>query len=271
MVDPMTTNSSWPPMSGRSTPTASELLVGLADELLQASRQVPDVLGGSAAPGDSIARYILAQGVTTSAEFQLPEPILHPLDNPSVLVVGFNPNFGPDEDIPRFGSSLEEYITFYADRFASHRRDQRGRPAEINRLTGKVSSIPHYNDVEKAVAAVLGTETALGLNTVYCDSIPWKWKQDKRPKKGDLDFGQASDRLERIVIALQPKVILTLGGDASGIIADWHRNKPRPRPVHPTMLVPHVASYHPAARDDAFQKHLPTVQEALHRALLPDV
>jgi hypothetical protein len=60
---------------------------------------------------------------------------------------------------------------------------------------------------------------------------------------------------------------MTLGSDSSAIITDWHRNKPRPRPVDPSLLVPHVASAHPARWGRGFEAQIPNVQAALRAAL----
>jgi hypothetical protein len=152
-------------MQGRGS-RSQGLLRSLAQELLTASARVPDVLAQREQGVDPIATYILAQGVTDPDDFQLPEPVLHPIDNPDVLVVGFNPNYGVDEVIPRYGSTLEDYVGFYADRFAAHRRDALGRPAGQRLSDGANFGIDHYTGVEQLVTEVLGTEMALGLNTV---------------------------------------------------------------------------------------------------------
>lgn len=247
-----------------------DLLTDLAVELWEQSSRVPEVLAGSEySRKDRVAQYILAQGVRDPQQFQLPEPILHPIANPSVLVVGFNPNYGPDEDIPRYGCSLDEYVAFYADRFASNRRDAQGRPAGKRSSTGEIYGIGHYHHIEQLVAEVLGTSTAFGLNAVYCDAIPWKWKQDRNPGIRKADGAAAYTRLEKIVRALNPRVVLTLGGPASCIVGLWTKGEPRPNRTKGDWPVLHVASYHPAARGQAYtQAHNGAVQEALREALL---
>lgn len=244
--------------------SAAELFTELADELLTATAR--GLRAMNTANSDTVSRYIVAQGVADPADYQLPEPILHPVDN-QVLVVGFNPNYGEDEVIPRCGNTHEEYVGFYADRFAPHRRDAAGRPAGQKLSDRTLFCIDHYTSVERLVAEVLETEAAFGVNTVYCDAIPWKWK--KHPFRGlpKVHAGIASDRLEKIVLALRPKVILTLGDDSSEVIADWHRNKPRPRPVDPAMLVPHVPSPHPARWGRVFEAQMANVQASLRAAL----
>lgn len=158
-------------------PIGMDLLTDLAADLQGQCSRVPQILADSSHPrNDIVAKYVLAQGVDEARDFQMPEPILHPLTNPAILVVGFNPNYGAGEDIPRFGEGLEDYVDFYADRFADHRRDSQGRPAGKTLSSGAIYSIAHYHGIEQMVAEVLGTSKAFGLNTVYCDAYPWKWK-----------------------------------------------------------------------------------------------
>lgn len=256
-------------MQDRSTfpSAADELLRGLAEGLLIASEQVPSVLSGEVASIAPVVQYIRAQRVTNQWEFQLPEPILHPIDNPEVLVVGFNPNYGEDEIIPRYGSTLEEYVDFYANRFAPHRRDISGRPAGQRVGDRAIYHIGHYTVVERLLAEVLGTEAALGINTVYCDAISWKWKRERFPGFRKADAGMAYQRLERIMLALQPKVILTLGDRTARIVGDWTRNQPRPGRTHGDWPVWHVATYHPDARGGKFHANRTAIQSAIATAL----
>lgn len=252
-------------MTGYSSDSsAARLLCELADELLTAAALVPQAM--NSANGTPVERYILAQGVANSADYQLPEPILHPIDNPDVLVVGFNPNYGQDEVIPRYGSTIEEYVGFYADRFAPHRRDA-GRPAGQRLSDGSIYSISHYTKVERLVSEILGTETAFGINTIYCDAIPWKWKQERFPGFGKLDGELAYRRLEKIVLALRPKVILTLGDRTARIVGTWTRDQPTPGLTHGNWPSWHVASYHPDARGGRFQANRSSVQSAIYAAL----
>lgn len=248
-------------------PVGIGLLTELATELLAESARVHDVMAGQFDPGDLVARYILAQGVTKPADFQLPEPILHPFAGPEVLVVGFNPNFGLAEDIPRYGSSLEDYVAFYADRFADHRRDAAGRPAGRRLGDGALCQIGHYDEIEQLIAEALGTSTAFGHNTVYCDAIPWKWKQGGLRGYGKAVAGHAYLRLERIVLTLKPRVVLTLGKRASEIVGEWTRTSPVPGRTKGDWPVIHVASYHPGAWGNIFERTRESVKEALQAAL----
>lgn len=262
-------------MSDQSTRGADESSIGkelledLAGELLRESSRVPEVLYGSEhSRKDRVAQYILAQGVHDPHPFQLPEPILHPIANPSVLVVGFNPNYGPDEDIPRYGYNLDEYIAFYADRFAPHRRNAQGRPAGKRLSTDEIYDIPHYHLIEQMIAEVMGTSTAFGLNAIYCDAIPWKWKQGRISGIRTADAEIAYVRLEKIVLTLKPKVVLSLGERPSRIVGLWTKSDPRPGRPHGDWPVLHVASYHPAAWGKMYTAaHKRAVQEALCEAL----
>lgn len=249
---------------------AGELLVDLARGLLTASERVPDVLEHQEHDLGPTAAYILAQGVTDPAEFHLPEPILHPVDNPDVLVIGFNPNYGENEVIPRYGCTLEEYVGFYADRFAPHRRDGGGRPAGQRLSDGSIYAIGHYTEVERLVSEALGTETAFGVNTVYCDAVPWKWKRERFPGFRKEDGALAFQRLDKIVRALRPKVILTLGDRAARIVGTWTRDQPEPGPTHGSWPSWHVASYHPDARGGKFYTHRAAVQAAIVTALVSE-
>lgn len=248
-----------------SDSSAAKLLMELADELLTAAALTPRAL--NKADGAPVARYILAQGVADPADYQLPEPILHPIDNPEVLVVGFNPNYGEDEVIPRYGSTLAEYVGFYADRFAPHRRDAAGRPAGQRLSDGAIYSISHYTEVERLVSEVLGTETAFGINTIYCDAVPWKWKRERFPGFRKRDGALAYWRLEKLVLALRPKVILTLGDKAARIVGTWTRDRPIPGRTHGDWPSWHIASYHPDARGGKFRANRAAVQSAITAAL----
>jgi len=67
----------------------------------------------------------------TAAALYPPEPILRPVARPEVLVFGLNPGYGASEVMPHQGTPLAEYIAWYADRFASERRDTKGAPVGI--------------------------------------------------------------------------------------------------------------------------------------------
>jgi len=249
--------------------TGRELLTQLARDLLVEAEYVPTVLqhGAGAAPG-RLGAYILAQGVSTPADFQLPEPILHPFECPRVLVIGFNPNHGPREDIPRYGAKESDYVDFYAHRFASHRRDALGHPAHRSLDSDGPIHIGHYHDVEQMLAGVLESPLPFGDQAVYCDAIPWKWKQDSGPSFGKADGAIAYHRLDRIINALRPAVVLTMGDRSARIVGDWTKDKPLPNGRNNgDWPVWHVASYHPGARAGKFRQNRQAVQQALSDGL----
>ena len=240
------------------------LLNEIAKRLLEDANRVPAVLEGARArhKDDRIPDYILAQGAAQPAMFQLPEPILHPMFQPEILVVGYYPNFGEDEDIPHFGCDLEDYVDFYADRFGPERRDPQGRAAHKRLSDGQNVCIGHYDLVENLLDEVLGEHQSLGKQAVYCDTVPWKSKDG--PRFTTIDGGIAYRRLDRIVYALKPRVVLALGSKSRDVLI---HKQPRPGMTNGSYQVPLVASYHPAAHGNLFRKHSDEVQTALRLAL----
>ncbi len=111
--------------------STSALLPTLAEELWgEARRFVPAVFAaGPGAVPAPLGQLILAQGAPDDAAFQLPDPLSGPIpDEVPVLVVGLNPGLDPDEDIPRLGTPLLEYVAWYERRFSAANRDGHGRP-----------------------------------------------------------------------------------------------------------------------------------------------
>lgn len=242
----------------------SDLLTVVATKLFNEAQRVPAVLAGarSVDKRDRVPDYILTQGVTDSSDFQLPEPILHPIFKPEVLVVGYNPNYGHFEDIPRYGCTLDEYIRFFSDRFSEARRDPQGRPAYKRLSDGRNMSIRHYDVVEQLIDEVLGKRHSLGTAAVYCDTVPWKAKVGPRFTSGDSAI--AFDRLDDIVRALRPRVVLTLGGKSRSVLI---QNQRSPGMTNGRLQVPLVSSNHPAARGNLFRQHKEEVQTLLSHAL----
>lgn len=241
-----------------------DLLTVVATKLFNDAKRVPEVLAGARAGnrGDRVPDYILTQGVTNPSDFQLPEPILHPIFEPEVLVVGYYPNYGQDEDIPRYGCTLDEYIRFYSDRFSEERRDPQGRPAHKRLSDGRNVRVGHYDVVEQLLDEVLGQRNSLGTLAVYCDTVPWKSKSG--PRFTSIDGGIAYHRLDDIVFALKPRVVLALGSKSRDVLI---HNQRRPDMTNGRLQVPLVSSYHPAAPGNLFGQHKDQVQTLLSSAL----
>ena len=242
----------------------ADLLTVVATKLFDDAQRVPEVLAGARAVhgGDRVPDYILIQGVTVAYDFQLPEPILHPIFEPAVLVVGYNPNYGHNEDIPRYGCTLDEYIRFYLDRFSDARRDPQGRHAYRRLSDGRNLQIGHYDVVEQLLDEVLGRRRSLGTLAVYCDMVPWKSKRP--PRFTSVDRVIAYHRLDHIVSKLRPRVVLTLGNMSKHVLI---RDQRCPGMTNGRLQVPLVCSYHPAAYGNLFRKHKKEVQTLLFSAL----
>ena len=236
------------------------LLTRLAEELLILSnRYVADVVtrGDPAAAPIPYGPFIHAQRAATPSAYQLPEPILHPLQNPAVLVIGLNPGYGASEVMPCLGTSLDEYVNWYACRFDSNHRDDKGRPTAEYLEDGqtRIRHVNHYRKVEELLLSQALGPYSLGRNAVYCDAIPWKWtNSDKtlRPRMTRSDWENAwldaSRRVETITVALKPKVVLTLGEPGEKIFdcAPIEGGRPRLSSLGEWKGI-HVASAHLAA------------------------
>lgn len=244
---------------------AYDLLALVATKLFNEAQRVPTALAGVRAANhvDRVPDYILTQGVTCPSDFQLPEPILHPIFEPQVLIVGYYPNYGQDEFIPKYGCTLDDYIRFYEDRFSDARRDPHGCPAHQRLSDGRIVRIGHYDVVEHLLDEVLGQRHSLGTLAVYCDMFPWKSKLG--PSRWTRDDGAiAYHRLDEIVLALRPRVVLTLGNKSRDVLV---HNQRLPGMTNGRLQVPLVASYHPAAHKDLFRRNKDEVQTLLANAL----
>ncbi len=236
------------------------LLTRLAEELLTLSnRYVADVVTMENPDASPIpyGPFIHAQRVATPSAYQLPEPILHPLQNPEVLVVGLNPGFGASEIMPCFGTSLGTYVDWYANRFDSRHRDALDRPSAEYLEDGhiQIRHVHHYKKLEELLLSQALGPNSLGRSAVYCDAIPWKWaNSDKalRPKVTSSNWEDvwrdASQRVETIAVALKPQVVLTLGEPGARIFnrAPTEGRSPEPSSLGDWEGV-HVPSAHLAA------------------------
>lgn len=241
--------------------------------LTRSGKPIPPEIESQITDAPLIYDYIRAQEGKKSEEYRLPEPILHPIYQGDVLVVGLNPNDGPHENIPRLQDGLDHYIRFYRDRFDPSRRFG-GRPAGEDRAPdggkGRRYVIKHYDRVEDLIGPVVGRSQALGTVATYCDAIPWKWKKDGLTRTlKHADWVLASNRVGRILHALKPKVVLTLGAPGETIFGHKMSASPAPaRPKYnPDWPVWHVASYHPNARSGEFDAYAEAVRGALREAL----
>jgi hypothetical protein len=234
-----------------------QLATELFDSASQYAAHVVDVQDPSVAP-EPYGPYIHAQRATSPSAYQLPEPILHPVQDPAVLVIGINPGFGGSERIPCLGTSLDDYGRWYAHRFDAQHRDEQGRPTAEYLENGEVRRrfVPHYTRVENWLLAPALGPGALGRYAVYCDAIPWKWANQNRAIRPQMSmhswdraWDQASHRVETIVIALAPKVIVTLGEPGPRI---FNRAPSAIDPFGPAQLGDWfgqiVAAKHPAAQ-----------------------
>ncbi|MCD6031142.1 MAG: hypothetical protein K0S78_3316 [Thermomicrobiales bacterium] len=219
---------------------ASDLLAEIAGDLwAQANEAVPAVLedqGDDVAPAlrhfveTQQALYERATGQPMIPEaFQLPEPMLHPVNRPFVLVVGWNPGYGPNERVPTLFTPVTEYIEFYRDRFGPlGRTSPQGLPAARNQVSLRLTSIRHYTTVERLLAREGLGDLALSKTATYVDAIPWKGTQ---PSFQDPAMAAiAWTRISRIVGALQPQLILTLGMNVAGLVKAGHPRNPEARP-----------------------------------------
>lgn len=201
---------------------------------------------------------------------------------PDVLVVSLNPSDDPDEEIPRLGGGLDTYVAFYADRFSDDRRveDPRSQskvPSCQRTTFPGQSSRPYVNDHYRDVEALLIRSLSpahdepppLGTTAVYCDAVPWKWKTGalkgvqangewKRRKLRKADWALAAARVKRIVDALEPRLVLTLGAPGEHIFGRLAKDGPHAQSPSqfidywPSNLT-HVASYHVAAHGHRFK------------------
>lgn len=192
----------------------------------QAQEFVPKIFDGTAGHiPEPLVHFIQAQGAADAASFQLPEPLLGPVPGATeILVVGLNPGYGPTEEIPCVGNTLEEYVQWYAERM--NRRDEQGRP--YSNFEGKPGVIRHYVAVERDYLTPVLEEKALGRVAVYADAIPWKWNADNNPDLSQTDIGEfARARIAEIACVLQPSLVMTLGVRAAGFFGLW----PSPDPI----------------------------------------
>lgn len=179
----------------------------------------------------AFAQYQQQQGDKTPSNFHLPEPILHPRDNPRVLVISANPGYGEGERLPNLDTPLQEYIDFYWNRFTPAGRmggEATGAPAVRRVPLGQTGAndelygIGHLHCIESLLEPILGP-TPLSGNAAFCDAIPWKWSnsrnRDERYKQPQLSSEQwktvwrvhAEERLSRIAAVLDPQVVLIMG------------------------------------------------------------
>lgn len=207
-------------------PEGMRLLRSVAARLWrQAQEYVPRVfegeLEGVPAP---FGNFIGAQSAPDAANFQLPEPLLGPVPETTVvLVVGLNPGYGPTEEIPRLSDTLEQYVLWYAERMS--RRDERGRP--YSSYEGKRGYIHHYVAVERDYLTPVLQEKALGRVAVYADAIPWKWNADSNPDLDHADVAEyAQARIAEIANALHPSLVMTLGQRAANFFGLWPSQDP---------------------------------------------
>lgn len=207
----------------------------------QAHAHGPPVLAArraDAAP-DPFGPFVWAQRPETAAALHLPEPILHPVPRPEVLVVGLNPGYGASELIPHLGTSLAEYVAWYAERFAPDRRDAKGTPVGVYAERGGLARRPirHYATTERLLAPALGP-LALGRVATYADAIPWKWRNsvpEPRPSLSaaawDAVWRGAAGRIGTIGAALEPRLIVTLGEPGGRLFGSTPADEPRALPT----------------------------------------
>lgn len=188
---------------------------------------------------DPFGQFVYAQRTKQAIDYQLPEPILHPIPNPDVLVVGLNPGFGETEIIPSLGTSLSDYVDWYSNRFDHTRRDDSGRPTATYSEGSLISTrfVSHYAKVERWLEPACGP-VALGRNAVYCDAIPWKWRNSDRSVRPQLSgkvwnevWQDAYIRVSRIVTCLKPRVIVTLGEPGTRFFNRAPSESPRALPL----------------------------------------
>jgi len=202
------------------------------------------------------------------AVFQLPEPMLHPVDRPVVLVLGWNPGYSPTEEVPTIFTPVAKYIEFYGDRFGPRGRTRTLRPASRDQVSTRLTVIKHYSAVERLLErAGLGT-LALSETASYVDAIPWKGTQ---PSFRDPTIAAiAWERLRRIVEGLRPKLILTLGMEVASLVEAGHPREPKARSMMigdwEGLLVP---MYHPASFGLVTTAYLEQVAAVIRDAAAP--
>jgi hypothetical protein len=223
----------------RNAGLAADLLAGIARDLwAEANEVVPVVLDGQAADVAPPVRHFvetqraLYERATgrpmVPAVFQLPEPMLHPVDHPVVLVLGWNPGYSANERVPTLFAPVTEYIGFYRDRFGPHgRTGPRRQPAAWDQVSMRLTPIRHYSTVERLLERAGLGELALSETATYVDAIPWKRSQPsfRDPVIAEL----ALTRIRRIVEVLQPELILTLGTNVAALIDAGHPRNPEAR------------------------------------------
>jgi hypothetical protein len=181
----------------------------------EAEEHVPRVLGGMEPDTDNIyVRLIRAQGVSDPGLYHLPEPILHPVSDPVVLVVGMNPGYSNSETMPTLNDGFKHYVDWYKTRFDEFGRLRRGQAASTRHPDSSKRGRSHYAEVERVLEASerLGVRP-LGRTAVYADANPWKYKKANHgPSISDVKMRDMIDsRLKLIVEALRPPIILALG------------------------------------------------------------
>ena len=215
----------------------------------------------------TVAPFIEEQAKGPREDFQLPDPISgYGVQTVHLVVVGLNPGYDPQEcDIPRFGSSFDDYYTFYRDRFATHRDNQarviKWRKQDDQSL--RMLVISHYTKVDRLLRAI-HPSLALGGSSVYLDAWPWRSSSGTAVVSNAAITNLSRDRVNRLLAALQPAAVLALGQWVSSLLdLTWTPGGlPRGHGSHPVI----VQSYHPAARTWNNQ-YAATLQQLLYTHL----
>ena len=261
----------------RNARLAADLLAEIGGDLwTQAHQVVPVVLAGR---GDDVApplrHFVEAQRILfeqamkrpmVPAEFQLPEPMLHAVDSPIVLVVGWNPGYGPKEILPTLSTPVADYIRFYRDRFGPQGRTSTLRPAGQDQVSMRLTPIKHYTMVERLLARAGLGALALSETATYVDAIPWKGTQPSFRDPAMMAI--ALERLRRIMEVLQPQLILTLGTTVAALVEAGHPREPDVRPMvigsWEGVMVP---MYHPASYGLLTSTYLDRVADMIRNAV----
>jgi hypothetical protein len=218
--------------------------------------------GDDGAVPSQYRRLILAQGVNQPGEFQLPEPLLGPILERPILVLGLNPFHRAGADRPRLGCPFDDYVRYFEFMFAPDQRNEAGRIVKPE-LDGSLRAIAHFAEVEDALAPALGPR-ALGRVAVYADAIAWK---SKRPPRLDTELKAAmKDRIAAIIDGLKPRAVVTFGRSVSRRIAEWSPDPPEAqiRTVG-RWTGPIITSWHPGAWDRFTPAYKARLGEALRQ------
>lgn len=153
-------------------------------------------------PDHPCHRFVELQVGISPDQWQLPEPFNGRSCNSGLVFLGLNPSFGANEDVPRIGSSFEDWDRFYRARFD-------GLPPEMYFLYKRYQTLGEY---------AAGPTFQLGIDAIVLEVVRFKsWNGSGINDPGVLDHERTL--LEQLLADISPRVIVCQTNQAGNQLA----------------------------------------------------